>query len=145
MDAPQRNKEIIRRFVEAGNARDYEALAAIVSPAFVRHCPATPDVVVRSFDDFRRFLEADAKAIPDSYVAVDDLVAEGDLVAFWGTYSGTQSGPMGPFPPSGRGLACEFCGIFRIEEERIVHLRLTWDNVSILTQLGHLPPPGAAP
>lgn len=143
MDTAERNKAIIGRFVEAGNARDYDALAAIVSPTFERHCPATPAVKVRSFADFRRFLEKDAETTPDSHVTLNALVAEGDSVAFWATYSGTQSGPMGPFPPTGKRFECEFAGIFRIEQDRIAGVRLTWDNLGILTQLGHLRPTGS--
>lgn len=139
MDTCERNKEIVRRFVNAGNQRDYETLAAIVSPTFERHCPATPGVEVRSFADFRRFLEQDVETFPDNHVTVDTLVAEGDMVAFWATYTGTQTGAMGPFPPSGAFARCEFSGIFRIEQGRISRLQLTWDNVGILTQLGHLP------
>lgn len=141
MDTVDRNKELIRRFVRAGNDRDFEALEAIVHPAFERHCPATPDVEVRSFEDFRRFLERDAQAFPDSRVTLHELVAEGDLVAFWATYAGTQEGPMGPFPASGERLEIEFAGIFTIRDDRITHLRLTWDNLSALARLGHLPPP----
>jgi len=141
MDRRERNKEIMRRFVEAGNARDYDTLAALVAPDFERHCPATPEVQVKSFEDFRRFLEQDAETTPDSRVALDALVAEGDRVAFWATYSGTQTGPMGPFPPTGRRFDCEFAGIVRIEADRITQLRLTWDNLGILMHLGHLRPP----
>lgn len=137
------NKSIVRRFVEAANARDYGALAAIVSPTFERQCPATPDVVVRSFDDFRRFLEQEGETFPDSRVTLDTLVAEGDLVAFWATYTATQSGPFGPFPATGKRFECEFGGIFRIEQQRISQLRLTWDNMGILTKLGHVQPPGS--
>lgn len=139
MDVRERNKEIIRRFVEAGNARDFDGLAALVSPGFQRHCPATPDVDVRSFEDFCRFLERDAGTFPDNRVTLHALVAEGDLVAFWASYSGTQQGAMGPFPPTGRRMECEFSGIFRVEQDRIAHLRLTWDNLAVLAQLGHLP------
>jgi steroid delta-isomerase-like uncharacterized protein len=138
MTGIEHNKQIVRRFVEAGNRRDYDALEAIVAPDFVRHCPATPAVDVRSFDDFRDFLESDARTFPDAQVSLDWLVAEGDRVAFWATYSGTQDGPMGPFPASGKRVACEFAGIFRIEDDRITHVRLTWDNVSLLSQLGHI-------
>lgn len=134
----EENKAIVRRFVDAGNARDYDALETIVAPDFVRLCPATPDVVVRSWDDFRRFLMSDEETFPDSHVRLDALVAEGDRVAFWATYTGTQTGAMGPFPPSGKRASAEFAGVFRIEDGRIAELRLVWDNVSILTQLGHM-------
>ena len=138
MDRAHDNKELVRRFVDAVNGRDYEALATIVSPTFERYCPATPDVEVRSFEELRVFLEADADTFPDNRIEVDTLVAEGEQVAFWARYSGTQRGPMGPFPASGERMECEFAGIFTIEAGRIAAARLTWDNVGVLTQLGHL-------
>lgn len=143
MTPTDQNKELVRRFVRLGNDRDFDALGEIVAPDFVRHCPATPDVDVRSFDDFRRFLEVDAATFPDSRVTMHELVAEGDLVAFWATYEGTQEGPMGPFPASGKRMAVEFGGVFRVEGGKIAHLRLTWDNLSALAQLGHFAPPDA--
>jgi steroid delta-isomerase-like uncharacterized protein len=132
----------VRRFARAVDERDYEALDGLLSPDFVRHCPATPDVIVRSPADFRRFLEQDAETFPDSRITLEALVAEDNQVAVWATYTGTQSGPMGPFPPSGGRASVEFGGVFRIEGDRIAHLRLTWDNMTLLTQLGHLPQVG---
>jgi predicted ester cyclase len=140
VDVTNQNREIIKRFVEAGNARDFGALRALVSPTFERHCPATPDVEVHSLDDFVRFLKSDLEAFPDNRVTLTTLVAEGEHVAVGGTYTGTQRGPFGPFPPSGRRVTCEFGGIFRIESGTVAHLRLTWDNLGVLSQLGHLPP-----
>jgi steroid delta-isomerase-like uncharacterized protein len=143
MGASEQAKAIVRSFVEAANERDYDALEAIVSPSFERHCQATPDVVVRNFEDFRRFLERDVETFPDARVTLETLVAEGNLVAFWATLTGTQSGAMGPYPPSGKRAEVEFGGIFRIEAGRITQLRLTWDNMALLAQLGHFPLPSA--
>jgi len=36
---------------------------------------------------------------PDSIQTPKHLLADGDLVAVWATYEGTQRGQMGPFPP----------------------------------------------
>jgi steroid delta-isomerase-like uncharacterized protein len=132
-----RNKQLVHRFVEVVNTRDYDALEAFVAPDFVRHCPATPDVVVRSRDDLRRFLEQDLETFPDSVVTLEKLIAEGDFVGFWATYSATQTGQMGPFPPSGRRVTGPFAGYFRIEDGMLRELFVTWDNVDMLTQLGH--------
>lgn len=143
VEVTERNKEIVRSFTEAANERDYEALEAIVSPSFERQCQATPDIEVRSADDFRRCLDREAETFPDARVTLETLLAEGDLVAFWATFTGTQSGAMGPFPPSGKQAAVEFGGVFRIEGGRITQLRLTWDNLALLAQLGHFSPPSA--
>lgn len=135
----EQNKELVRSFVAAVNARDREGLADLVTADVVRHSPATPDVTVANFDDLWSFLEQDFAAIPDSVVTLETLVAEGDLVACWATYSGSQTGPMGPFPPSNERARLEFCGILRIRDGRIAEIRVLWDNVDMLTQLGHMP------
>jgi steroid delta-isomerase-like uncharacterized protein len=134
----EENKAIVRRFVDAVNARDYDALEAVTAPDIVRHCPATPDVVVRSREDLRRFLTGDAEIFPDNRMQLDTVTAEGDLVAFWATYTGTQEGAMGSFAASRKRVSVEFAGVFRMEDGRIADVRLVWDNVTLLRQLGHL-------
>lgn len=136
----EQNKELVRRFTAAVNARDREALSRLVAADVGRHCPATPDATVASFDDLWAFLEQDFAAVPDSVVTLETLVAEGDLVAFWATYSGTQTGPMGPFPASGERATVEFSGILRVRDGSIAEMKVVWDNVDMLTQLGHMPP-----
>lgn len=138
MDQVERNKALVRRFVELTNARDFDGLDEIVAPDFVRLCPSTPGVVVESCRALRDFLEADSLTFPDNRVRLAYLVGEGDRVAFWATYTGTQLGPMGPFPPSGRAASVEFAGIFRIDGAHIAEVKLVWDNVALLSQLGHL-------
>lgn len=144
MSDAQANKNLVMRFVDAGNGLDLDALDELLMPDFTRHCPATPGLVVNSPDDFKRFLQRSVDEMPDANVAVKHIVAEGDLVALWATYSGTQEGPMGPFPASGRSCATDFGGVFRIEGGRIAELWVTWDNLDILTQLGHMAPPAPA-
>ncbi len=77
---------------------------------------------------------------PDSKVEINQMVAEDDRVAIWATYSGTQEGAMGPFPPSGKRMVLEFGAIFRVEEGKLAELWVTWDNMAALSQLGHFPP-----
>jgi steroid delta-isomerase-like uncharacterized protein len=134
------NKDLVRRFVQAGNERAFDALDTIVAANFVRHSQATPDLTVGNLEQFKAFLRQDAATFPDSRVTTHQLVAEGDRVAFHGTYAGTQEGPMGPFPASGKRMEIEFFGVFRIEDDRIAELWVAWDNLAALTQLGHWPP-----
>ncbi len=137
------NKDLVRAFAEAGNANDLDAFDALIAQDFVRHCEATPEVAVTTCEEFKEFYRETAKTFPDQRMTLDSLVAEGDRVAFWGAFSGTQEGPMGPFPPSGKRLESEIGGMFRIEAGRIAELWVTWDNLSGLAQLGLFPPPGS--
>jgi len=137
----EENKVLARRLGEAMNTRQLHLLDEIVAPGFSRHCQATPEVDVRSLEQFKDFLRADAAAFPDSVQTVKHLLAEGDLVAVWATYAGTQRGRMGPFPPSGKRMQVDFGAVLRVENGRIAELWVTWDNVTALAQLGHLPAP----
>jgi len=135
------NKEIVRSFADAGNRYDLEAFGTLLAPDFLRHCEATPEVNVTSREEFKQFYRETAKTFSDQQMILDTLVAEEDSVAFWGKFSGTQDGPMGPFPPTGRRLESEIGGMFRIEAGKIAELWVTWDNLAGLVQLGHFPPP----
>jgi len=75
-------------------------------------------------------------SIPDQRVTIQQLIAEGDRVAALATYSGTQTGPMGELPATGRAFESPFLSIFRIEARQIAELWVEWDNVYMLTQLG---------
>jgi predicted ester cyclase len=133
------NKALARRLGEAIDARRWELLDDIVAPDFVRHCQATPDVDVRSLEAFKEYLKQDASVFPDSTQTLRHMLAEGDLLALWITYVGTQQGQMGPFPPTWKRMQID-CGVLlRIDNGKIAEMWVTWDNLAALAQLGHLP------
>jgi len=140
----EKNKQVVRLNAQAINERDLALLARTTSETLVRHCQATPDLKIASLDEFVAFLKSDWAAFPDSRITIQQLVAEGDRVAIFATYEGTQKGQMGPFPPSGKRMSLEFSGVFRLEEGKIAEIWVTWDNMAALTQLGHFPPPEAS-
>jgi steroid delta-isomerase-like uncharacterized protein len=136
------NKEIVRRMIEAVNARDFDALDQVVAANVHRHSAATPGVVVENLEQFKAFLRQDTAAVPDSRQEFQFMVAEGDRVAVYATYSGTQRGQFGPYPPSNRHFEIPFMGMLRLEAGKIVEMWVEWDNLNALAQLGYWPPPG---
>jgi steroid delta-isomerase-like uncharacterized protein len=137
------NKLLVKRFIDVVNAADWEALNDLLAEDFKRHCDATPDVQVNSREEFRQLQEMFYAIMPDQHIEAEMLIAEGDKVAGYATYSGTQTGPMGEFPASGKYAESKFITIFRIEDGRVAELWVEFDNLAMLTQLGHWPPPGA--
>ena len=100
-------------------------------------CEATPGIEGRSLGPVKEFLRQDTAVFPDSVQTIK-LLVEGNLVATWTTYEGTQQEPMGPFPPSGRKAQFDFGAVFRMEAGKIAEWWVTWDNMTILRALGHL-------
>jgi predicted ester cyclase len=138
--APESNKEIVLRMTEAINEWDFAALDDLVPEDIVRHSAATPGVVVSNLEEFKAFLNQDLAAVPDAQQEIHLILAESDLVAVRAIYRGTQTGPMGPFGPSGKPLELPFLGILRLEDGKIAEIWVEWDNLNALTQLGHFPP-----
>jgi steroid delta-isomerase-like uncharacterized protein len=135
----ERNKEVVREVAAAIMANDYEALDRHMAEDYKRHCQATPDAVVESLEDFKDLMRMYQGAFPDADMTVEFLVAEDDLVAVWGKYTGTHTGPMGEIPATGKRVDSDFGGIHRFENGKIVETWVTWDNVTMLRQLGLFP------
>lgn len=136
-DQSETNKEVVRQLVAAINHGDFDTLDQLVAEDVVRHSQATPGVEVRSREDFKRFLRQDLATFPDAHQEIEILVAENDKVAMYLTLTGTQQGPIGPYPASGDSVDVKFLGIMRLEDGKVAEIWAEWDNLNILTQLGH--------
>ena len=141
MSEVERNKAVVRAFVAAVNAQDWSRVAELVAPDFARHSHAGGSPGVHSRADLHRFLRGEFETFPDASEEVADLVAEGDRVAVRHSFRGTQTGPMGPHPPSGRVMAADYLAIYRLAHGTIAEAWVEWDNLSGLVQLGHFTPP----
>ena len=135
------NKEIVRQFGEAVNTNNYDALNEIVTANFIRHSQATPEIKIQSLEEFKQFAKVSSVSMPDMRGEIEMMVAEGDFVAIYATFTGTQTGPMGPFPATNKTMKSKTMAIFRLENGKIAELWIEWDNLAMLSQLGHFPPP----
>lgn len=139
---PRDNEAVVLAMIAAVNARDFDALDTLIAADVTRRSGSTPGVSVTSLDEFKAFLHQDLAAVPDAQQEVNAIFSGGGWVAVHATYRGTQDGQMGPFPPSGRAIELSFIGLLRVEGGLIREILVEWDNLSMLTQLGHLPLPG---
>jgi len=135
------NVQLAESMVKAINDRDLDRLDQFVSQNVVRQSAATAGVVVTNLAEFKAFLESDFSAVPNSVMSIDVIFGNQNYVAMRAIYSGTQSGQMGPFPPTGKRFELPFIGILKIDEGKISEIWVEWDNVFALNQLGHLAAP----
>jgi predicted ester cyclase len=136
-------KDLVRRLERAINDHRLDDLDDIVAVDFVRHCEATPDIQVRSRDDFKQFLRAFSDGFPDEVQTFTHVVAEGDEIGILATYEGTHKGAFGAFEPTGKQVNFTFAGIMKVTSGKISEFWVTWDNMTVLGQLGLLPASGA--
>ena len=139
------NIAVLTNMVDAIERRDLEALDELVAANIARHSAATQADPVTNIIEFKKLLEADFATFPDLSQEIEIVFASGDMVAVRARFTGTQTGPLGPFPPSGRRLELPFMGVLRLADGKIVEMWVEWDNLSALTQLGHFQPETHSP
>ena len=138
-------KQLVLRNVEAVNNHDLEAMAetAVTDLEVVG-----PDGSYKGRDRFLAELGTLVKAFPDYRFVVDDLIVEGNKVAYVARLEGTHLGPYQTadgrtVPPTGKRVALQMVNVRHVRGGKIVKLVNSWDRLSLLAQLGLLPNPTA--
>ena len=139
------NKTTVRRILECLSAGDVAGFTDHLSPEYVRHSQAMPPDLqeIRGKDAMHEWLLSNFVPFPDYHEELEWVVGEGDFVAWRSRGKGTQTGALGPFPPSGKRMDVVIIGMHRFEGGYIAETWTSWDNLAVLMQLGHFPP--AAP
>lgn len=132
------------RYIHAEMAKgNIEVFDEVLAPNYVRHCQAMPPGLqeMHGSEQLKAFVGDFISAVSNYSETFDVIVADSDKVAYVTTMAGTQSGPMGGLPASGKPFTCVNIIIQRFEAGKIAETWVSWDNVAMLSQLGFFPPP----
>ncbi len=131
----EENRAIVRRFVEeVQSGGNIDAIDELCSPEFINH--TAPPGVPPNCEGIKRVMAMFRQAFPDSYFAVEDMVAEGDKVATRKTFYGTHQGEFMGIPPTGQRVSIGLIDIVRIADGRVVEHWAIGDNLGMMQQLG---------
>ena len=141
MPAAEENKAQFRRtYEELLNGGDLSVADELVAPDFVNH--EAPPGMDRGPDSMRGLATMLRTAFPDLHFTIEELVAEGDTVAGRLTMSGTHEGPLMGMPPTGRTVRQNHMHFVRFREGKAVEHWGVRDDMTMMRQLGAVPPPG---
>ncbi len=140
-EVEQQNMAIVRKTHADLQRGDIESFKAAISPNYVRHCQAMPPDLqeIHGTDEFFGFIEDFLVAVPGYQDSLSNMIADGDRVAYVSTMTGTQTGPMGDLPASGKSFTLVNIIIQRLEDGKVAETWVSWDNVAFLSQLGFMP------
>ena len=75
-------------------------------------------------------------AMPDGVATHEGEITEGNLVAAWGTFRATMSGPFLGLPPTGREITLPFSAIWEFEGDQMKGERVYFDLATLCDQAG---------
>lgn len=131
------NKALVRRwFEEVWNHGNAGAIDEMLDRDCKVHGFGDEPV---SRDGFREVHATYREAFPDVHIEVDDIIAEGDLVAARWTVTGTHRGTNLGFAATHRPARFSGMVFARIRNGRMVEGWNTFDQLGMLQQLGAAP------
>lgn len=92
-------------------------------------------------DGLKQLIALFRSAFPDLHCTVEDEISTGDKVAAHWTLRGTHTGLFLSNPPTNRSIAVQGMIFARTENGQIAESWALLDQMSILQQLGIVPPP----
>ena len=133
------NKAMLQRFYDEGwNANNLDIYDEVVTEDF-HEWPGVPGLEGR--EGFRQLNVIFRAAMPDIWVTVDRLAAEGDRVACRWTSTGTHQGELFGIPPTGNTVSVTATVLYRVEDGKLAEGWINRDDVGLMRQLGVIPAP----
>ncbi|HKZ24722.1 MAG TPA: ester cyclase [Acidimicrobiia bacterium] len=131
----QENKDVVRKFFQILED-DVRIPEELLGPGFVYNVPGVPPMDVDAIQDRAA---AFVTAFSDSTRIEDDLIAEGDRVAFRSTLEMTHTGEFMGAAGTGERISVVEMGFFRIVNGKISEMWGLLDTMGLLTQVGTMP------
>jgi steroid delta-isomerase-like uncharacterized protein len=125
----EKNKSIVRRWIEAYNKRNLD-FDEFIATDYIDHT----NKVDR--DGLKQLFDMGLKAYPDWHETIEDIIAEDDKVWVLLTYSGTHIGEFMGLPPTGKKITSKGVDIYRIVNGKLAEYWNVTDNVNIFKQIG---------
>ena len=133
----EENRALAFRAADIVNQRNPALIEELYPPGFVWH---GPDQDIRGYEQAKQMSSMFFAAFPDAQMTDEDVIAEGEKVIRRYTTRGTHQGETEMFgPPTGRQIELKGITIHRIEGGKIVEEWDSYDNLSMMQQLGLAP------
>ncbi|MGH8992518.1 MAG: ester cyclase [Acidimicrobiia bacterium] len=134
-DQTEDNKEIVRRYQEAYNTGELDALDELLAPDWVSNSfpVSVMDQTVENLKVIQGML---LEAVPDLRYETELLIAEGDHVVQVWTARGTHKGEMIGLVPRGNQIELGGTSVFEIRDGRIVRHHAVQDVIDFIDQCG---------
>jgi steroid delta-isomerase-like uncharacterized protein len=127
--------EYERVWIEGLNRGDVSVAEDVFARDGVVHINGSPDPNL-SVEGFKQMISGLLSAFPDLRFTVEDQIVAGDKVATRWIAEGTNSGPFGTVPATGRRVRINGLILDRVAGGKVVERWEQWDQGGLMQQLG---------
>ncbi|HEX8036801.1 MAG TPA: ester cyclase [Ktedonobacterales bacterium] len=139
----EQNKAVVMRFVDFINTGDTTLVNDVVAPEYLERDPFPGQTPGR--EGLKAIILMVRAAFPDLTWVMDEMVAEGDIVASRFTWHGTHRGTFLGVPPTGKQVTVTGMVFDRVVAGQMVESQLLMNTMSLLSQLGAIALPPQPP
>lgn len=134
------NKNGIRRMIEElWNKGNMDIAPELYTEDYVLH--SSTGVEVTGVENVVKQIALIRDALPDIHASLEDIIAEGDKVAYRMKITGTHKGELSGIPPTGKILTMTASLISRSVDGKEAEAWAVQDRLSMFQQMGVTPPP----
>jgi steroid delta-isomerase-like uncharacterized protein len=136
----KQSKKLVRRWhVEGINQKNADLALELCADSFRFHFAfATPDYPTGAAA-LQHWASATFEFFPDFHVVIEEMVGEHDKVAFRVSITATHGGEIFGVAPTGKQLAWDGMGIFRIENGKLAEFWWMPDLFTLMQQINLVP------
>ena len=132
----EQNKQVVRQVFEFYNQQEIEKVEKLFSPKHVFHFPGAPPM---DWNSHKPFIIGLSKAFSDLHFKVEDILAEGDKVAYRLTVTGTHKGEFQGIPPTNKKVSFTSTGISNIVDGKAAEDWVDADTMGLMQQIRAIP------
>ena len=128
----ENNKTIIRNFFEKTN-RDGKTAVEFCTSGFTAHIGGIPVMNLQTFQQWQRNYFA---AFSGTHITIEEMLAEGNMVAWRGVTTATHTAEFLGTPASGKQIIVPVMGMARLVEGKVDEWWNFPDRLSWMQQIG---------
>jgi len=137
-------KVLVDKALKIYNTGDVALIPEVYAPEYVLHVSGSAEDIV-GHEGIKNWVEFVLKAYPDFKIIADETIVKGDIGATVWTMTGTNTGPRGTLPPTGKKFSIKAISFSHMKDGKVVKEMTVYNVLDMMTQLGYkIAPPQPA-
>ncbi len=143
-DIAAKNKKVVEATIAAFSTGNEAAIDTLLADNFKNNTPdPSLPFSTEGKEGQKNLTKMYHQMFPDMKITINQVTAEGDMVAIWWTGSGTHTGAMEGMPASGKAISVSGSDLYKLANGKVTEGASVFDEAGMLEQMGMMIVPAA--